>query len=112
MAVGSGVSMSFTAIQLVINDVSPSPNLLGTLNAYSLTIQSSIRAFAPALFASLFATSVRSDALYGHSIWILMVALAVGFTVVSQWTPEPEKDGVKKRNGNVEHERGDHADVQ
>ncbi|KIX97728.1 uncharacterized protein Z520_06506 [Fonsecaea multimorphosa CBS 102226] len=92
LSVGSGVSMSFTAIQLVLNDVSPGPEVLGTLNAVALTLVSGIRAFSPALFASLFATSVRSRVLGGHVIWILMVALALGFTVVSRWIPEPGKE--------------------
>ncbi|OAL33836.1 hypothetical protein AYO20_06847 [Fonsecaea nubica] len=92
LAVGSGVAMSFTAIQLVLNDVSPGPEVLGTLNAVALTMVSGIRAFSPALFASLFATSVRSGVLGGHVIWILMVALALGFAVVSRWVPEPGKD--------------------
>jgi hypothetical protein len=84
----SGVAMSFTAIQLVLNDVSPSPAVLGTLNAVALTLVSGIRAFSPALFASLFAASVKSGILRGHLIWILMVVLAVGFTVAVRWCPE------------------------
>ncbi|EXJ79300.1 hypothetical protein A1O3_08802 [Capronia epimyces CBS 606.96] len=91
LVIGSGVSMSFTAIQLVLNDVSPSPQVLGTLNALALTIISGIRAFSPALFASLFAASVRSRIWGGHLIWILMLAFAIGFTVISRWVPEKEK---------------------
>ncbi|KEF62163.1 uncharacterized protein A1O9_00135 [Exophiala aquamarina CBS 119918] len=91
LALGSGVAMSFTAIQLVVNDVSPSPAVLGTLNAVALTLVSGLRAFSPALFASLFAMSVRSGVFYGHLIWVLMVLLAAGFAVVSFWTPEPNK---------------------
>ncbi len=93
LCLGSGVSMSFTAIQLVLNDVTPSPEVMGTLNAVALTLVSGIRAFSPALFASLFAASVRSGVLEGHLIWIFMVALAMGFTVVSRWVPEPGKKG-------------------
>lgn len=90
LAVGSGVSMSFTAIQLVVNDVSPSPAVLGTLNALTLTQVSGLRAFSPALFSSLYAMSIKSRIFYGHLIWVLMVLLALGFTVASRWTPEPE----------------------
>jgi MFS family permease len=102
LVVGSGVAMSFTAIQLVLNDVTPTPAVLGTLNAVALTLVSGIRAFSPALFASLFATSVRSGVWGGHLIWILMVVLALGFTVVSRWVPEPKKHG--KRNGDRDDE--------
>lgn len=91
MVLGSGVAMSFTAIQLVLNDVSPSPAVLGTLNAVALTVVSGMRAFSPALFASLYAASVRSGVWGGHLIWILMVALAFGFTIVSRWVPEKDK---------------------
>lgn len=91
--IGSGVSMSFTAIQLVLNDVSPSPEVLGTLNAVALTLVSGTRAFSPALFASLFATSVRSRLWHGHLIWVLMVALAFGFTLMSRWVPEDKVVG-------------------
>ncbi len=102
LVVGSGVAMSFTAIQLVLNDVSPSPAVLGTLNAVALTLVSGIRAFSPALFASLFAASVGSKFLGGHVIWILMIALALGFTVVSRWVPEGEKE---VKNGERQDDR-------
>ncbi|KAG9777011.1 hypothetical protein KCU88_g4624, partial [Aureobasidium melanogenum] len=91
LVIGSGVAMSFTAIQLVLNDVSPNPQVLGTLNAIALTLVSGIRAFSPALFASLFAASVRSRIWGGHLIWIPMVVLALGFTVVCRWVPEREE---------------------
>lgn len=90
---GSGVSMSFTAIQLVVNDVSPSYAVLGTLNAVTLTQVSGLRAFSPALFSSLFAMSIKSGIFYGHLIWVLMVVIAFGFTIVSHWTPEVNKQG-------------------
>jgi hypothetical protein len=102
LVLGSGVSMSFTGIQLVLNDVSPGPEVLGTLNAVALTLVSGLRAFSPALFASLFATSVRSGVLGGHVIWILMVGLAAGFTVLSQWVPEPLAPGGTKSNGRTD----------
>ena len=114
IVLGSGVAMSFTAIQLVINDVSPSPDVLGTLNAIALTLSSGLRAFSPGLFASLFATSVRSGILGGHLIWILMVAIAGGYTVVSQRTPVVEarapKASKKNRRRNRERSNGDRRD--
>jgi len=88
LAVGCGVSMSFTAIQLALNDVSPSPATLGTLNALALAIVSGVRAFSPALFASLFAVGARTQWLSGYAIWVLMVAAALGFTVLSRYMPD------------------------
>lgn len=99
--VGSGVAMSFTGIQLALNDVSPGPEVLGTLNALALTLVSGTRAFSPALFASLFATSVGSGVLGGHAIWILMTALALGFTIIVQWLPEPTREDAPKQTGSV-----------
>lgn len=102
--------MSFTAIQLVLNDVSPGPEVLGTLNAVALTLVSGLRAFSPWLFASLFAASVRSGALGGHVIWILMVALAAGFSVLSRWVPEPGKSVANGPNGHVQGDENEDAD--
>ncbi len=90
MAVGCGVSMCFTAVQLAVNDVAPSPQLLGTLNALALTGVSVTRAFTPALFTSLFAVGARSQLLGGYAIWGLMVLLAAGYTVAVRYLPDYE----------------------
>jgi MFS family permease len=88
LAIGCGVSMSFTAIQLALNDVAPSPATLGTLNALALAGVSGVRAFSPALFAGLFAVGARTQFLWGYAIWVVMVVLALGFTVVSRYMPD------------------------
>ncbi|KAK0624731.1 major facilitator superfamily domain-containing protein [Bombardia bombarda] len=88
LCIGCGVSMSFTAVQLALNEVSPSPAVLGTLNAVALSITSGMRAFSPALFTSLFAVGARTQALWGYAIWVVMVAIAVGFAVVSRYMPD------------------------
>lgn len=95
MAIGSGVSMSFTAIQLAVNDVSPGPHVLGTLNALALAAVSGIRAFSPVLFSGLFAAGARTQWLWGYAIWGLMAALAAGFTVAVHFLPDYEL--LKKR---------------
>ena len=102
LGAGSGVSMSFTAIQLALNDASPSPQVLGTLNALSLALVSGIRSFSPALFASLFAVGAKTQWLDGYAIWLLMAAMAAGFTVVSRYLPDYEE--MRRRR-----ERGDDA---
>ncbi|KAI1391708.1 MFS general substrate transporter [Hypoxylon trugodes] len=90
---GSGVSMAFTGVQLALNDVSPSPMTLGTLNALALTITSGLRAFCPVLFASLFAVSVKKQLLFGYLIWLVLAIIAVGFTVSTRFLPAAsEKD--------------------
>ncbi|KAJ6073169.1 hypothetical protein N7467_011254 [Penicillium canescens] len=97
LVVGCGVSMSFTAIQLAVNDSAPSPKVLGTLNALALTGVSGLRAFCPALFTTLFAIGARTQAVGGYAIWILMLLLAAGFSVVARYLPEPQKSR-KRRN--------------
>ncbi|KAJ5145499.1 uncharacterized protein N7515_000063 [Penicillium bovifimosum] len=89
LAIGSGVSMSFTAIQLALNDVAPSPKVLGTLNALALTGSSALRAFCPALFTTLFALGARTQLVGGYAIWILMLILASGFSFTARFLPEP-----------------------
>ncbi|KAK6356094.1 hypothetical protein TWF718_000469 [Orbilia javanica] len=95
MALGCGVAMSFTAIQLALNDVAPSPEVLGMLNGLCLAMASGVRSFSPALFASLFAVNARTQWLSGHAIWILLIAIAFGLTVVSRRMPD--YDELRKR---------------
>ncbi|KAJ5390822.1 Efflux pump azaK [Penicillium cataractarum] len=99
LVVGCGVSMSFTAIQLSLNDISPSPRVLGLLNALALTGVSSLRAFCPALFTSLFALGARTQLADGYAIWILLFVLASGLSLAARYLPEPQETP-KPRNGN------------
>ncbi|KAK5658851.1 hypothetical protein OQA88_1665 [Cercophora sp. LCS_1] len=87
-SLGSGVSMSFTAIQLALNDVSPSPVVLGTLNAVALSLITGVRAVSPAAFSSLFAIGARTQWLSGYAIWVLMMAMGAGFTVACRYLPD------------------------
>lgn len=90
-AIGCGVSMSFTSIQLALNDVSPNMNVLGTLNSVALTGVSLMRAFAPALFSSLFALGARTQWLWGYAIWLLLAIMGAWFTLIARWLPEKRK---------------------
>lgn len=93
LVIGPGVSMSFTAVQLALNDVSPSPETLGTLNALALTITSGLRSFSPALFTSLFAIGIKKHILWGYLVWLVLTLLAAGFTVSTRLLPAAsEKD--------------------
>jgi MFS family permease len=100
LSIGCGVSMSFTAIQLAINDIAPSPRVLGTLNALALTGISGLRAFCPALFTTLFAIGARTQLLGGYAIWVLLLVLASGLSVTARYLPEPQE--VRKRRNNRE----------
>lgn len=102
LSLGCGVSMSFTAIQLAINDVSPSPRLLGTLNALALTLVSGLRAFSPAAFTSLFATGIRKQILWGYLAWAVMIVIAAGFTLAVRWLPPNAQGNVKEHSAKGE----------
>ncbi|GAW19401.1 hypothetical protein ANO14919_088870 [Xylariales sp. No.14919] len=103
LSIGPGVSMAFTGVQLALNDVSPSHETLGTLNALALTMSSGLRSFSPALFASLFAVGVGSQFFYGYLAWIILVVLALGFTISTRFLPETSE----KLPGNEEERYGD-----
>ncbi|KAF7531933.1 hypothetical protein G7054_g8443 [Neopestalotiopsis clavispora] len=91
--IAPGISMAFTGVQLCLNDVSPSPQLLGTLNALALTATSALRSFSPASITSIYAIGVRSQILWGYLAWLVIVLIAAGFTVAARYLPAAsEKD--------------------
>ncbi|KAF1991382.1 MFS transporter [Aulographum hederae CBS 113979] len=94
-ALGSCVSMAFTAIQLCLNAASPSPTAFGTLNALALTLNSAIRAFTPGLFASVYATGVKHQILGGHLIWLILAMSGVGMAAACLWLPDEGAPGVR-----------------
>ncbi|KAH8158108.1 hypothetical protein CIB48_g10138 [Xylaria polymorpha] len=104
LSLGPGVSMAFTGVQLALNDVSPSHETLGMLNALALTLTSGLRSFSPALFASLFAIGARNQFFYGYLVWVILLILALGFTVSTRFLPETSE---KKKAGN-----GDRSEVE
>lgn len=107
LTLGSGVAMSFTAIQLALNDVNPKPGTLGTLNSLALAMISGIRSFSPALFTSIFAVGVRKQILGGHLIWAIMVVIALAFTLDVQLLPKNAEGRLeKKKDVSAEEEEG------
>ncbi|XXH00946.1 hypothetical protein Hte_007297 [Hypoxylon texense] len=93
LVLAPGVSMAFTGVQLALNDVSPSPESLGTLNAMALTITSGLRAFSPILFTSLFAIGIKQHILWGYLVWVILTVIAIGFTISTRFLPAAsEKD--------------------
>lgn len=94
--VGCGVAMAFLAVQLAINDIAPSPETFGTLNALALAITSGLRAFTPALSTTLYATGVKYHLLGGQFFWILLVAFSLGLSLVLRILPEKAKGKPKR----------------
>ncbi|KAK3362263.1 major facilitator superfamily domain-containing protein [Lasiosphaeria hispida] len=110
LCLGSGVSMSFTAIQLALNDVSPSPAILGTLNAVALSVTTGVRAVSPALFASLFALGAGKQWLWGYAIWVLMTMMGAWLVVICRYLPDyQELKRQRARERERERERVERA---
>ncbi|KAF2826142.1 MFS general substrate transporter [Ophiobolus disseminans] len=93
MVIGSGVCMAFTAVQLAINDIAPSPETVGILNSVVLAIQSGVRAVAPILATCIYATGVKYHILWGHLFWLLNVILALGLIVLLRLLPAKAAGG-------------------
>ncbi|KAI8943511.1 hypothetical protein NX059_001511 [Plenodomus lindquistii] len=102
LALLSGVAMAFTGVQLALNDISPSHETLGTLNAIALAIQSGLRAVAPAVATSVYAIGVKYHILQGQLFWLCNIVLALGLLILLRVMPEKAKGTVKrKHNGSV-----------
>lgn len=92
----SGVAMAFGATQLAVNDIAPSHETFGTLNAIVLALQSGIRAFAPALATSIYATGVKYRILGGQLFWLVIIVVALGLIGVLRLLPEKAEGRVRK----------------
>ncbi|KAL7943539.1 major facilitator superfamily domain-containing protein [Trichoderma barbatum] len=102
--IGPGVSMAFTAIQLALNDVSPNPHVLGTLNALAMTAASAIRSFVPGVSTVIFAIGVRNNILWGHLVWAILIPIAMSLSIFVRWLPEDKQSHKLVREEDEEDE--------
>ena len=84
-------------MQLALNDISPSHESFGTLNALSLALQSGLRAVAPAASTALYAIGVKYKILWGQLFWLVIFLVAVGFNFVTRLLPEKARGGPKAK---------------
>jgi hypothetical protein len=70
-----------------MNDVSPSPHVLATVNGLALTVNTAIRAVAPILFTSVYATGVKLGWLDGHLFWVVITVLGLLLNVAVYYLP-------------------------
>ncbi|KAL7792439.1 major facilitator superfamily domain-containing protein [Trichoderma ceciliae] len=89
--IGPAVSMAFTAVQLALNDVSPNPQVMGTLNALAMTAASAIRSFVPGVATAIFAIGVRNQIFWGHLVWVVLIPIAMSLSIFIRWLPEDRK---------------------
>ncbi|KZV92446.1 MFS general substrate transporter [Exidia glandulosa HHB12029] len=101
----SGLSMVFAAIQLALNDISPTPHALGTLNGIALSLASGVRSFSPALITNLYAFGVKRHILGGELAWVVMVVIAVGFGGVLRLLPAKSEVRLVEVGGSERDER-------
>ena len=87
------------AVQLALNDIAPSHETLGTLNAVALAVQSGLRAVAPAAATALYAVGVKYHILNGQLFWLCNVILACGLVGLLRLLPDKAK-GEPKRQPN------------
>jgi hypothetical protein len=114
---GSGVAMAFSnfpftytffplsyltsflaGVQLALNDISPSPSTLGTLNGVALTMTAGIRTVGPAIFTSLFATGARTQILNGYLVWVVLISVAIAGSAAVRYLPEKAEGKLKDVN--------------
>ena len=96
--VASGVAMAFIAVQLALNDISPSSDTLGTLNALALALASGIRAVTPAAFSSLYAIGVKYQILDGELIWLILTICAIAYIVGVRFLPARAEGKIRNEN--------------
>lgn len=96
---GSGVAMAFACVQLALNDVSPSKQVLGTVNALALTVNSGVRAVVPAGFTTIYALGIKWGWADGHLAWILLVVIAVALNWAAWNLPEQAEGKPEAKKG-------------
>ncbi|ATY60607.1 Major facilitator superfamily transporter [Cordyceps militaris] len=89
--VGPGVSMAFTGVQLALNDASPDPHVLGTLNGIALTMASALRSFVPGLTTVLYAVGVREQIFRGHLAWIVIIPVSMLMWIAIPMLPDDKQ---------------------
>jgi hypothetical protein len=61
----------------------------------ALALGSGIRAVAPALFSSLFATGVRDQIFAGYLPWVVLIILAFLLAFAMRWFPAKAEGRIK-----------------
>lgn len=83
-------------MQLALDSVSPSPAALGTLNAMSLAIISFLRAVAPAMFTSMYASTLKLSSPGFYTFWLVLGGLVLVLAFTLRWLPEQVEKASRK----------------
>lgn len=96
------ILIKLAGVQLALNDISPSHETLGTLNAVALSMSSGLRAFIPALSTATFAIGVNYNIADGQLFWIVDVIIAAGFIGVLKYLPEKAEGKIRNEENREE----------
>jgi hypothetical protein len=75
----------------MVNDIAPSHETLGELNAIILALASGLRAVVPALSTSVYAVGVKYRVFGGHLFWVILIVTASGLLPLLRILPEKAK---------------------
>lgn len=88
--VGMSVAMSYEAVSLAVNDVSPDSAALSKITSVAMTLNTSVQAIAFWGSNALYAFSVGHRILGGQLAWVVLVTMAVGVAGFV-WTALPKR---------------------
>ncbi|CRK12199.1 hypothetical protein BN1723_009641 [Verticillium longisporum] len=91
IVVGPGAFMAFTAVQLAVNEASPSPSVLGKLNSSVEILSSIIRSVVPGIATAIFAVGARGNILGGYLAWVVLIVSAMGLPLILKWFPDDRR---------------------
>ncbi|RNJ59795.1 hypothetical protein D7B24_001524 [Verticillium nonalfalfae] len=88
IVVGPGAFMAFTAVQLAVNEASPSPGVLGKLNSSVEILSSIIRSVVPGIATAVFAVGARGNILGGYLAWVVLIVSTMGLPLILKRFPD------------------------
>lgn len=90
----------------MVNDIAPSHETLGELNAIVLALSSGLRAIIPALSTSVYAIGVKYRVFGGQMFWVILIVVASGLLPLLRILPE-KAEGRPERE--AQSEEGEQA---
>lgn len=88
VSLGPAASMAYGAGQLVINEVSPDPRMLGTLNTVALMVCNLTRVIVPWAATAVYAAGVQHQVLLGNLGWVVFITVSAGLAISCRWLPD------------------------
>jgi hypothetical protein len=89
----------------MVNDIAPSHETLGELNAIVLALSSGLRAVVPALSTSVYAIGVKYRIFGGQLFWVIIVVTASGLLPLLRILPEKAEGRPQREEVNEEGEQ-------